>query len=165
MASGDTLCIFTPLHNEPPSSNYATADLRNGHPVLDFDASTDESAIFTGLLPRNYSGGGLTVTVIWAATSATSGNVIWNSAIERLEDEGTDTDADSFATAQASAAVAPGATNGALQYTTITHSSGANMDSLAAGELFRIKITRDADNASDTMVGDAELFGAEIRET
>jgi hypothetical protein len=159
------MCVFTPLNNEPPSSNFATADLRNGHPVLDFDAATDEDAIFTSLLPRHYAGGGLTVTVIWGATSATSGNVIWNSSIERLEDEGTDTDADSFATAQASAAVACPATSGALQYTTITHSSGANMDSLAAGELFRIKITRDANNASDTMTGDAELFAIEVRES
>lgn len=164
MASGDTLCVFTPLHNEPPSSNYATADLRNGHPVLDFDAATDEDAIFTSVLPRHYAGGGLTVTIIWAATSATTGNVIWNSAIERL-DTGTDIDADSFATAQASAASATSATSGAPTYTTITHSSGANMDSLAAGEAFRIKITRDANNASDTMTGDAELIAVEIKES
>ncbi|MBK7804442.1 MAG: hypothetical protein IPJ55_17665 [Chloracidobacterium sp.] len=41
MASGDTLCIFTPLHASYPASNYATPDLRNT-PVLDFDGSTDE---------------------------------------------------------------------------------------------------------------------------
>lgn len=39
------------------------------------------------------------------------------------------------------------------------------MDSLAAGEAFRLKVTRDADNASDTMAGDAELIGVEIKET
>lgn len=165
MASGDTLCVFEPGANRPPASNYATFDTRNNHLVLDFDAATDEDAIFAGVLPRNYAGGGITVTIVWGATSATTGNVIWNSAIERLEDEGTDTDADSFATANASAAVACAGTNGALQYTTIAHTSGAQMDSLAAGEAFRIKITRDANNASDTMTGDAELFRVEIKET
>jgi len=39
------------------------------------------------------------------------------------------------------------------------------MDSVAAGELFRIKVTRDADNESDDMAGDAELSAVEIRET
>ena len=47
MASGDTLTIFTPLHNEPPSSNPATLDIRNQHPVLDFDATTNEDAATT----------------------------------------------------------------------------------------------------------------------
>jgi hypothetical protein len=163
MASGDTLCVITPLSNEAPSANFATFDTRNGHVVLDFDAGTDESAVFRGILPSGYGGGGITVTLIWAATSATSGNVVWNTSIERIEDEGTDIDADSFASANAATAAAPG-TSGAAQYTVITHTSGAQMDSLAAGEMFRLKVTRDADNASDTMTGDAELLGVLIKE-
>ena len=39
------------------------------------------------------------------------------------------------------------------------------MDSLAVGESFRIKITRDADNGSDTMAGDAQLFAVKVKET
>jgi len=163
MASGDTLVVFTPLHNEAPSANFATLDLRNGHPVLDFDAASDEDAIFTGVLPRNYSGGGITATLIWLATSATTGDVVWNTAIERI-DTGTDTDADSFATANAATATTSG-TSGAPTYTGIAHTSGAQMDSLAAGEAFRLKVTRDANNASDTMTGDAELLAVEIKET
>lgn len=163
MASGNTLNIFTPAANEPPSSSYATLDTRNGHPVLDFDAASDESAVFTSVLPRHYAGGGLTITLIWSATSATTGDVVWNTAIERM-DTGTDTDADSFATANAATATTSG-TSGAPIYTTIAHTSGAQMDSLAAGEAFRLKVTRDADNASDTMTGDAELIAVEIKET
>lgn len=165
MASGNTLVTFAATDNHPPASAYATPDVRNSHPVLDFDAGVDESAIVSAVLPRHYAGGGLTVTLIWMASSATTGNVIWNAAIERLEDEGTDLDADSFAAAQAAAAAAAPATNGALQYTTITFTSGAQMDSLAVGEAFRLKITRDADHASDTMAGDAELLAVEIKET
>jgi hypothetical protein len=36
------------------------------------------------------------------------------------------------------------------------------MDSIAAGTAFRIKITRDATNAGDTMTGDAELLRAQV---
>lgn len=164
MASGNTLCVFTPAANVPPSSNYATLDTRNGHLVLDFDPATDEDSVFPGVLPRHYGGGGLTVTLYWSATSATSGNCKWNVQVERLEDEGTDTDADSFASAQTATAAAP-STSGALQYTTVTFTSGTQMDSLAAGEAFRLKVTRDANDAGDTMTGDAELHRVEVRET
>jgi hypothetical protein len=164
MASGNTLVVFGPNDNEPPSSNYATLDTRNLHPILDFDAATDESAVFSAVLPRHYGGGGITITLVWAATIATSGDVVWNTAIERMEAGGTDIDADSFATANAATATT-NATSGALTYTTIAHTSGAQMDSLAAGEAFRLKVTRDADNGSDTMTGDAELVAIEIRET
>lgn len=164
MASGDTLLLFSPLNNEPPSSAYATHDLRNGHPVLDFDAATDESALFSGILPQHYDGGGITIYIHWAGTSATSGNVVWNTAIERIGEGQQDTDSDSFATAQAVTAAAPG-TSGNVDIASIAHTSGAQMDSAAVGELFRLKVTRDADNGSDTMTGDAELFYIEIRET
>lgn len=166
MASGDTLVIFTPLHNEPPASNYATLDLRNNHPVLDFDGSTDEEAVFTGVLPRNYAGGGLTVYLHIGFTSAVSGNAYWQAAIERMDDASLDLDADSFASFQG-AAGNPNGTSGVMTLVTITFTSGAQMDSLAAGEMFRLKIRRDADGSAgtDDVATDAELFGVEIKET
>ena len=99
MATGDTLAIFTPLANEPPSSNYATFDTRNSVAVLDFDDTTDESAVFGGVLPNNYASGGLTVTLVWMATSATSGGVSWDASIEAHPDDTFDIDADGFAAA------------------------------------------------------------------
>jgi len=166
MASGNTLISFGPLDNEPPSSNYATIDTRNSQPCLDFDASTDESAIFSGVLPRHYAGGGITVTLMWAATSATSGTVRWDVSIERQADEAQDIDSDGFASAQSAGGTAP-ATSGMLQYTTIAFTDGAQMDSLAVGERFRLKVTRDADGSggTDDATGDAELLGVEIKET
>lgn len=166
MASGDTLVTFGALDNEPPTSNFASIDTRNLHPCLDFDASTDESAVFSGVLPRNYAGGGITIRLYWAATSATTGTCRWSIAIERQDDEGQDLDSDSFATANTAGATAP-ATSGSLQYTDIAFTSGSQMDSLAVGERFRIKVMRDADGTSgtDDMTGDAELFAVEIRET
>lgn len=163
MASGDTLAVFTAHNNQPPASNYATLDTRNNHLVLDFDAATDESAIFGGVLPRHYSGGGLTVRVGWMASTATSGNAVMTGAWERGIDESGDMDSDSFATAISVTAAAP-STSGFIQYTDIAFTSGTQMDSLAVGEGYRLQITRNASNGSDTMSGDLELWRVEVRE-
>lgn len=163
MASGDTLITFGVQANQPPAANYATLDTRNSHPVLDFDPTTDESAVFSDVMPRHYSGNGITVTVEWMATTGTTGNVIWQGAFER-GDTGTDLDTDSFATAQSVTTAAPG-TNGAPAYSAITFSN-AQIDSLVAGEGFRFKLTRNASSASDTMTGsDAEVLRVELKET
>lgn len=162
--TGDTLCAFTALNNTYAGVTAATPDRRNNHPVLDFDAATDWIADFHSVLPRHYSGSGLTLILGWTATSATTGNCVWTGAIERIADGGDDMDADSLATAQTVTAAAP-ATSGILEYSTMTFTAGAAMDSLAAGEIFRLRITRDADNASDTMTGDAELWTVHLYET
>jgi len=164
MASTNFLAVFTPLNNEPPASSFATLDLRNSVPVLDFDDAADESAVFGGVLPNNYAGGGLTVALVWMATSATTGNVVWNVAIERHEDDAFDIDSDGFASAQAATAATASA-SGEQQYSEIGLTSGAQMDSLAAGESYRLKVTRDADNGSDTMSGDAELLRVVVKES
>jgi hypothetical protein len=164
MASGDTLACFTPQHNQQPNASGATLDLRNNRPVLDFDPSADEVAVFLGVLPRNYGGGGITIYLHWAATSATSGSCRWQTAIEALS--GLDLDGDSFASANSAGGTANG-TNGIETVTSIAHADGAEMDSLAAGGAFRLKVTRDADGTSgtDDMTGDAELVAVEIKET
>lgn len=100
MASGDTLAVVTPLHNEPPSAAFATLDLRNGHPVLDFDAAADASAVFSAILPRHYAGGGITVHLHVSGTGITTGDYIFDVAIERIGDGQQDVDVDGFAAAQ-----------------------------------------------------------------
>lgn len=164
MASGNTLCVFTPSQNEPPATVYMTPDQRNSHLVLDSDAATDESAVFRGILPRNYAAGGLTVNIHWAATSATTGSCRWQVQIEAIAAQ--DIDADGFATAQSAGGTASG-TSGVETITAVTFTDGAQMDSLAAGGEFRIKVTRDADGTSgtDDMAGDAEIKSVEIKET
>ncbi len=163
MASGDSLLAFFPSDNEPPTTNYATLDTRNSHPVLDFDTTTAEAAIFTGLLPRNYAGGGITVYVHAALTSATTGTLGWLVAFERMSDATTDISSDSFASNQTiTAATVPG-TSGIILVLNVAVSNGANMDSIAVGEAFRLRITRDVTN--DTAAGDAELLAVELKET
>jgi hypothetical protein len=163
MASGDTLVIFTALHNEPPASNMATLDLRNQHPVLDFDASTNESAAFAGVMPRHYDGGGVTVYLHYAMSSATSGDVDWDVAWERVGDQQQDIDSDGFAAVNSVDNTTVPGTSGNVDIVSVTFTDGADMDSVAVGEGFRLQVTRDA--ASDTAAGDAEIRFIEIKET
>lgn len=166
MASGNTLATFYPADNEPPSSSYATLDTRNGHPTLDFDDSAaSEAAIFSFVLPRNYAGGGITVYLHWSATSATTGNVMWQTSFERIGNGSQDTDSDGFATAVTWSAAGTSGTSGNITISNQAHTDGAQIDSIAVGELCRIKVERLGSNASDTMTGDAELMAVELKET
>lgn len=166
MATGNTLLVFGPNDNEPPSSAYATLDTRNLHPTLDFDGATDEEAVFTAVLPAHYAGGGLTILSFWAFTSATTGSLRVQTGIERIDASSLDIDADSFAAFNSAGGTAPG-TSGQVIAVTTTHASGAEMDSLAAGEMFRLKIRRDADGTSgtDDIATDAELIAVHVKET
>lgn len=163
MASGDSLLQFRPNHNEPPSSNAASLDTRNQHQVLDFDATTNESAVFGAIMPQAYGGGGVTVYIHYAMSTATSGDIDWDVAFERIGDQQQDIDSDSFAAVNSVDNTTVPGTSGNVDVVSVAFTDGADMDSVAAGEAFRLKLTRDA--ASDTASGDAELWAVEIRET
>ena len=164
MASGNTLVVFTPLHNEPPASAFATLDTRNGHVVLDFDGTTQEIAIFKDVMPRHYAGGGITVYVHASLSTAITGTLGWDVTFERVSDSQQDIDADGFATAQTiTAATVPG-TSGFVAILNVAITAGATgTDSVAVGEGFRLRVRRDVVN--DTAAGDAELWAVELKET
>jgi hypothetical protein len=164
MASGQTLLVFNAQAGVPPAANAPQIDTRNNHLVWDFDAAVNELLDFESLLPRNYNGNGLTVALVWSGTTATTGVTRWLVSFERHQADVTDIDTDGFATAKAVNATAP-ATNGARSYDEIAFTDGAEIDGLAVGESFRLRVERDATNVADTMVGDAELARIEIRET
>jgi len=158
-AGTKTYAVFTPLDNQPPATNFATIDTRNSIMVLDFaDSSADESAIFVGVIPEGASlGSGLKVRIRWMATTATSGVVRWGAQFMNLN---TDCDSDSFDTAT-EGNTTTNATSGTPNTTELTVT---NIDGLAAGDFFRLKIYREqSDTANDTMTGDAELIAVEVR--
>ena len=100
----------------------------------------------------------------WRATRSTGTNTVgWLVAFERIADGGTDLDSPSFASDQTVTAEAADATSGILDVSSVAITKGANMDSVVAGDLFRLRITRDV--ANDTLADDAELYAVEIRET
>ena len=160
----DTLCTLLPSTYFPTATAYATRDTRNNTPVLDFDDATDESAMWLEVLPVRYAGGGLTVEIVFAATSATSGDVVWAAQIERVGVEVQDLDADGFASAKTKT-VTTSSTSGYTKTASLAFTKGAEMDYVAAGEAFRVKVYRDADNAADTATGDAELVAVHVKET
>jgi len=137
-----------------PASNPAQAGSRNGHPLLDFDDTTDETIIFNGKMSRDYAGGNFTLDIDWVAASAIIGDVKWDVSFERVAPGGQDIDSDGFAAIQTATETTSG-TSGVVTRTSITFTQ-AQADSIAAGDTFRLKITRDASVAGD-VVGDAQI--------
>lgn len=130
-------------------------------------ASGDTLLIFTPAAAEfpssNYAGGGITVYIHWAAASATSGTIGWDVAFERIGAAQQDIDSDGFASAQTVTAATVDGTSGNVKITNVAITDGANIDSIAAGEAFRIRIRRDVTN--DTAAGDAQLIAVELKET
>jgi len=164
MAAGDMLVDFPPQCNEPPSSAAATPDSRNGHPVLDFDAFSDEAAVFTGVMPWHYAGGGVTVYAVVSFSSDTNATHTGQLEIsfERIGDAQQDLDSDGFAAANNMTVTVP-STGGNTEVGSVTFTDGADMDSVAAGELFRIKVHCDVSDSD--FAGDLELLRLVLRET
>lgn len=157
-----TLFVGHPGANDFPASNPATLDALNGVSVLDFDASTDEAAIWTFVMPQAYAGGTLKAYLHFTMSTATTGNVVLQAAVEAIADAEA-AGSDSFDTVNNSGQIAVPGAAGTLEIASITLT---NKDSVNVGERVRIKINRDADSTSDTddATGDLELHAVEIRE-
>lgn len=161
MASGDP--VIEVLQVLPPGSSYATEDIRVGGSsppesiaVYDFDSATIEYIDLLCELSEDYDGGGITLTLKWSATSA-SGVTRWGAAFRQIADDAEDIDAShtyDFNDADCTAATV----SGEVDYATITFTDGADMDSVDAGELFILRLRRNASHANDNMTGDAELW-------
>jgi hypothetical protein len=163
VAVGDTLAVLTPLGYEPTVTNYATLNVRNAHPILEFDTTTQETAIWTTKMPQNYAAGNLVVHLLWAAATAVTGTIGWDVTFEQILAGTLDIDADSFATAQVVTATTVSGTAGVALSTSVTCTAGATgTDNVAAGDAFRLRVRRDV--ATDTALGDAHLLTVEIRE-
>jgi len=154
-----TLAWFTPMTSQPPASNFATLDTRNSIAVLDFDDAAVESTTFVGVIPEGANlSSGISARIHWMATTATSGNVRWR---VEFEDAGTDNDSDNFDTATEGT----GAANGTSGIETATAITCTTIDSIAAGDQYRVRVSRVGnDGTNDTMSGDAELIAVELRQ-
>ena len=163
MASGDTLCILLPTHNDFPASAPAVPISRNAILYLQFaQPGTPEVAVFRNIMPRRYGGGSITANIYWIALTAVAGNVAWDGAFERNDANDHDLDSDNFATAQTAADVATNATNGKLAVSVITWTA-SQIDGITAGDPFRLKLRRPAAAASE-MTASAQFHSLELKE-
>lgn len=149
----------------PPSTAHPDRGVVQNRPYWAFDAATVEGLRSKAFqMPAAYTGTGtLKLDIFYAMANATSGKVDFEASVEAITpDDATDTDAaESFDTANAANETVPG-TAGYMSVLTITLT---NKDSVAAGDMVRIKLERDADDGTDdTATGDARVYGCCVRE-
>lgn len=162
MASGDSLCSFSAQDGMPPSVGYATlVGAAGGDLVADFNASGD-GIVFRGLMPRNYTGNGITVNLHWTKTTTSTGTVSWATYFERGNDLNHSFGTDAFASCQVAAALSASSTSQQWTTSSISIANGAGMDSISVGDLFRVRVNA---ASSDNNTGHRRLAGVEIRET
>jgi len=120
---------------------------------LAFDAAADETA-FWKWIADNYGSGNLTVGIFWYADTASSGDVIWDVGLAAItpDTDTQDIETKAFTTVNSVTDTHLGTTGQRLHLAIVTVS---NLDSLAAGDYVMLKLNRDANNAADTLTGDA----------
>lgn len=149
----------------PLSSGHPDRGVVQNRPYWAFDASTLERMRSKPLrMPDVFTGSGtLKLDIYYAMASATSGAVDFHAAIEAITpDDALDTDAsESFDTQSTASETVPG-TAGHMSVLTITL---ANTDSVAAGDMVRLDLLRDAGDATnDTATGDCRVYLCCLRE-
>lgn len=158
-----TIAILTPFSAEFPTTNYPELRLVNRRPTLGFDATTDETCYWTLIAPQGITTP-LTLVITYMMASATTGNVVFQAALEAVTD-GDATDLDnvtSFDTTNGSAATAVPAVAGYIDQISVTLT---NNDTVAAADYLRLALNRDANHASDTATGDAYVLACELRDS
>ena len=149
-----------PYAAELPASAFPNLTRVNSRPVLAFSEATAQDAYWTDVAPQ---GSWTSVTLyIYCICAVASGGIRWEAALEAVTDgDALDLDAAaSFDTANAASIASVPATAGHLKVLAITLT---NADSIAAGDLFRLKLSRAVAHADDTAAGLAYLLLAEMR--
>lgn len=154
-----------PPTNSNPAQYVCRAGTNSPVEYLAYDASTSESAFWQFYMPSDYAGGDLICTVVWNAESGTSNGVVWGVSI-LADTPNTDTgswEAESFGTEDTSAADTHLGTTAKRVHSISCTLTGAELDSVAAGDVVILRIARKTADGNDTMTGDANLIAWEIQ--
>lgn len=124
---------------------------------LAYDGTSTERAYFK-IPVINYGSGNLTATIEWYADTASSGAVVWETALAAItgNTDTQDVETKSFATANTATDTHLGTTGQRVHTIDVTIS---NLDSLANGDVALLRVSRLPGDAGDTMTGDAILIG------
>lgn len=159
-----TRAVFTPPSAEfYDTTNFPALTTVNGRMVLAFDATTDENICWTSVVPQGLTGT-ITVVISYFMASATTGAVRWQCQLECVTaSDALDLDA---ATSFDTANTAGGTVGGVAGYMTQTTVTMSNTDAMTAGDVYRLRVSRDADGTSgtDDATGDAYLWTVELRD-
>jgi len=171
MASGELVGFITDIR--PPATRPAAPFVLAGGnstsaeqlPVWAFDpGSLDEYLDFTGRL-RGYDGGGLTINLTYC-TNAASGKISWSAAFQYLEDATNNLSTTNHTYSYQNVNPTVPGTAYLIDYTSITFTDGAQIDSLVDSGAFKMRLKRVAsDTTNDTCTSDALLINVEIIET
>ena len=169
MASSDPVLLINRV--VPPATSYAIEDEIVGTsspvesiPVWKFLDVAAAYMDFYGVLSPQYSGGGVTLILPWSASVATN-NVVWQAAFRAIPDDTEDLDTTAHTYDFNTVTDAAPSVIGEVVYPTIAFTDGADMDSLAAGEAFILRILRDPAHASDSLAATAYLHHVLGKET
>lgn len=156
LALGKTFATFRATDAYASTISGARTGVLNATKVLLFDAVADNSTNFIGIVPSGIClQSGIIAKVYWAAGN-NDGNVIWGASFEKCN---TSILSDSFS----SVTSATTTTNPSVFIPSVTNLNCTNIDGVAGGDLFRVRVMRDADNVGDTMTGDAALLMLELQ--
>lgn len=155
-----TRFVFRPGDAEFPASNFPQYQLINRRPVLSFDPTTNESAMFSSVVPQGWTGT-ITAYVHYFMASATTDTVDLDAEVEAISDgDALDMDAaDGFDSVNSQDNTTVPGTAGYKDVVIITLT---NEDGAVAGDEIRFRLTRDA--VSDDAGGDMHVTKVEIRD-
>jgi hypothetical protein len=157
MASGNTLAVFS------PGSGYTDDGVASL--VVDrlasyrLPANENSSVTFDAFMVRQYGLSGVTVVIAWRCT-ANTGSVKLTASFERLQN-GTVLTASAFGPGISAVATASSILN-RMQYTEI-NLSDVEADNIQPGEVYRLKIMRDA-TVDDNSTGDVLIDRVVVKE-
>lgn len=167
MASGNTLLIFSPGNGIPTAASSAGITAFSGasvpnerHTVLAFDDTTVEHYDFKAIMPQSYTDGGLTLRFMSGATSD-AGNYVLSTAFRRIEDDTDDIAASHTYSYQDTSSITVPNVIGEVTYDDLVFTSGAQMDSVTAGDAFIMRVRVNG----GSVVGDTYIHMIEVRET
>ncbi len=160
-----TRYVFLPAQASFPASAFAALgqEPMTRHMVVAFDDTTSESCYFSAVARQGGYTGALTLVIKSIMATAVANAVVMSAALEAVTPgDALDLDTtESFDTANNSSAVTVPATAGYLFDVSITLT---NTDALAAGDHFRIKLSRLPADAGDTATGDLKIISVELRD-